>query len=43
MGTRYHDRWIDCTEEGLVVRGYYFPWGTQRIPYAEIREVRHSS
>jgi hypothetical protein len=36
----YHDRWIDADSDGLRVRGYYFPWGTKRIPYESIRAVR---
>jgi hypothetical protein len=36
----YHDRWIDCTDQGLCIRGYYFPWGTKRIPYGKIRAVQ---
>ena len=35
----YHDRWISCTERGLVIRWYYFPFGTKRIPYRAIRNV----
>jgi len=35
----YSDRWIDLDDEGITVRGYYFPWGTKRIPYAGIRHV----
>jgi hypothetical protein len=35
----YRDRWIECTESALLVRGYYFPWGTKRIPYAAVRSV----
>jgi hypothetical protein len=35
----YRDRWIRCDDDELVVRGYYFPWGTKRIPYAKIRAV----
>lgn len=38
--TGYADRWITCTDEALVVRGYYIPWGSKRIPYASIRSVR---
>jgi hypothetical protein len=33
----YRDRWIRCTDDGIDVRGYYFPWGTKHIPYAAIR------
>ncbi len=40
MATTYKDRWIECTDDELVVRGYYFPWGTKRIRYTDIRSVR---
>lgn len=33
----YHDRWIDCTDQELRIRGYYFPWGTKRIPLRQDR------
>ncbi|MDA8309177.1 MAG: hypothetical protein M0Z46_00920 [Actinomycetota bacterium] len=36
----YRDRWISCTDEDIEVRGYYFPWGTKRIPYGSIRTMR---
>jgi len=36
----YRDRWIECTAEGIRIRGYYFPWGTKHIPYQAIRSVR---
>ena len=35
----YQDRWIEATDDGLRVRGYYFPWGTKRIPYRKIKRV----
>jgi hypothetical protein len=35
----YLDRWIRCDDDALVVRAYYFPWGTKRIPYTKIRAV----
>ena len=37
---RYRDRWIECTDTELRIRGYYFPWGTRRIAYGTIRSVR---
>jgi len=40
MTAEYRDRWIECTPEHLVIRGYCFPWGTKRIPYDRIRAVR---
>lgn len=35
----YRDSWIDCGPDAIRVRGYYFPWGTKKIPYARIRHV----
>jgi hypothetical protein len=40
MSDEYHDRWITCGADALEIRGYYFPWGTKRIPYTDIRGVR---
>jgi hypothetical protein len=37
MANAYHDRLIECSDAGVRVRGYYFPWGTKTIPYASIR------
>lgn len=39
----YHDQWIDCTDDAVVIRGYYFPWGTKRIPYPALRGIRRVS
>ena len=36
----YRDRWIACTQDGVRIRGYYFPWGDKSIPYSDIRSVR---
>ncbi len=37
----YRDRWIECTTKAVIIRGYYFPFGTKKtIPYERIREVR---
>ncbi|WP_236795952.1 PH domain-containing protein [Amycolatopsis sp. GM8] len=38
--SEYRDRWIECTADEIRIRGYYFPWGTKRIPYRSIRSVR---
>ncbi len=40
MAVTYTDGWVTCAEDEIRVRGYYFPWGTKRIPYARIRAVR---
>ena len=39
MSTRYSDRWIDLNDSEIVIRGYYFPWGTKRVPYQKIRHI----
>jgi hypothetical protein len=40
MRNEYGDRWITCDDEGVEIRGYYFPWGTKHIAYGTIRAVR---
>jgi hypothetical protein len=40
MSASYQDQWIDCTPDAIRIRGYYFPWGTKRIPYSTIRSLR---
>jgi hypothetical protein len=40
VAVTYTDGWVTCAEDKIRVRGYYFPWGTKRIPYARIRAVR---
>jgi hypothetical protein len=39
-GALYHDRWIECMPDAIRIRGYYFPWGTKRVPYESIQSVR---
>jgi hypothetical protein len=39
MADLYHDRWITCTDDAIVVRWYYL-WGPKRIPYAAIRSAK---
>jgi len=41
-GVLYRDRWIICTPDRLVIRGYYFPIGSKSIPYHRIRGVREA-
>ncbi len=40
MNDLYRDQWITCTADAVLIKGYYFPWGTKRVPYGAIREVR---
>lgn len=39
MANLYRDRWITCTEDGIVIDWYYL-WGRKTIPYSAIRSVR---
>jgi hypothetical protein len=36
----YRDAWIECTAEEIRIKGYYFPWGTKRIPYSSLKGYR---
>ncbi|WP_369386380.1 hypothetical protein AB5J72_01280 [Streptomyces sp. CG1] len=37
----YDDGLVACTDEELIIRRYYFPWGSaKRIPYEQIRGLR---
>jgi hypothetical protein len=35
----YNDKRVQCTDSAINVRGYFFPWGTKRIPYCSVRDV----
>ena len=37
--SEYRDSRIACTGREVLVRGYYVPWGTKRIPYESIRTL----
>lgn len=36
----YHDRFIDCDDDEVRIRWYYFPFGTKHVRYDAISEVR---
>lgn len=36
----YDDGRVACTDDALVIRWYYFPFGAKRIPYSDIKDVR---
>lgn len=36
----YDDGRVACTDDELVIRWYYFPFGTKRVRYADVRAVR---
>lgn len=35
----YRDRCITCDDEAITIRAYYFPWGSKRIGYDQIRSA----
>ncbi len=37
--TDYRDAGIITDDNGIAIRGYYFPWGTKRIEYGALRSV----
>lgn len=39
MSVLYEDRHIVCDDDAITIRRYYFPMGSRRIPYAQIRSV----
>jgi hypothetical protein len=36
----YDDGGVACTDDALVIRRYYFPFGEKRIPYTKIERVQ---
>jgi hypothetical protein len=36
----YSDHRIECTPDAVVIRGYYFPWGSKHVRYASIKSLR---
>ncbi len=40
MRDTYDDRTIVCGPDLLEIRSYYFPYGTKRVPYAQIQGLR---
>ena len=39
----YDDGRVACTDDALVIRSYYFPPRSKRIPYAKIRQARRAA
>jgi hypothetical protein len=35
----YHDKWITCTDDAVVIKWYYL-WLPKRIPYSAIRSAK---
>jgi hypothetical protein len=40
MSDRYTDKTMTLDDEGIRLRGYYFPWGTKHIAYGSIRGIQ---
>ncbi|MDC0745912.1 hypothetical protein [Polyangium mundeleinium] len=39
MTVLYEDPHVVCDDDALTIKRYYFPVGSKRIPYSEIRRV----
>jgi hypothetical protein len=39
MDDLYHDKWITCDDDAIVIR-WYSLWGAKRIPYSAIRGAK---
>ncbi|WP_017306159.1 hypothetical protein [Spirulina subsalsa] len=39
MTILYEDEYIVCDDDAITIHYYYFPLGSKRIPYREIRKV----
>jgi hypothetical protein len=35
----YDDGNVACDDTSLIIRRYYFPWGTKTVPYTTIRSI----
>lgn len=36
----YEDKYVVLDEHAITIKTYYFPWGSKRIPYDDIDQVR---
>ncbi|MDI1475814.1 hypothetical protein [Polyangium sp. y55x31] len=43
MTVLYEDKHVVCDDDALTIKRYYFPLGSKRIPYDEIRRVDDTS
>ena len=39
MSETYDDGKVICGPDGIVIRSYYFPAGTKRVPYEKVKGV----
>ncbi|MBE9116281.1 hypothetical protein IQ249_10270 [Lusitaniella coriacea LEGE 07157] len=40
MTILYEDQYLTCDEDAITIHWYYFPFGSKRIPYSKIRNIR---
>ncbi len=43
MSILYEDEYIVCDDDAITIHWYYFPVGSKRLPYANIRNVREEN
>lgn len=39
MSILYEDRYLVCDDDAVTIKEYFFPFGSKRIAYAEIRKL----
>ncbi len=35
----YSDRLLEITDDTIVLRRYYFPWGTRRVAFTDVERI----
>ncbi len=43
MSVLYEDRYIVCDDDAITIKEYFFPMGSKRIAYADIKGVTEDS
>lgn len=43
MTVLYSDSTVECDDEAITIRNYYFPGVSKRIPYSQIRDATSRS
>ncbi|NES87376.1 MAG: hypothetical protein F6K10_42025 [Moorea sp. SIO2B7] len=43
MSIIYEDKYIVCDDNAIIIHWYYFPFGSKRISYSNIRHVQEDN
>ena len=39
MTILYEDKWLVCDDDAITIKTYYFPIGSKRIPYTQLKGI----